>query len=413
MSSNGECGAVVVGGYITGLSTVRALAGLGIPIAVILTDSGDIAHYSRWVSEYHKLFQFSIRPESLLELLEQQSRRWDGWVVLPSGDEAVTVLSRYHEHLERRYRIFTPPWEVTRNLLCKDLVYKAADELGLDIPYIYGDATPETILHADIKFPVVVKPIESRLFVLRFGMKLFVAWNRTELLHYVQELQAVGLRAQIQDLIPGPDNLFYNYTVYVDRTGEPVAELSVRKLRKSPPFFGVVRVAETAKADELKEPTLELIRRIGWRGMASAEYKLDPRDGRYRLMEINCRPFLLQGLAWRAGVNYPLLAWREAAFGERVSASSNGWNGVWIHFLDDIYYGTFFRRIERLSLRQYLAPYRRPKTFAVWSAADPKPFIMHCYKALEKAAAAAVNPDVRAVLRTRVQDIPIEPYRQV
>jgi predicted ATP-grasp superfamily ATP-dependent carboligase len=207
------------------------------------------------------------------------------------------------------------------------------------------------------------------------------------------------------DLIPGPDSLFYNYTVYIDRQGNPAAELGMKKLRKSPPFFGVCRVGEVVEVNELREPTLELLSHVGWRGMASAEYKLDPRDGRYRLIDINARPFLMQGLALRAGVNYPLLAWREAVSGEKVKASYNGWNGVWINFLDDVYYGAFFRETEGLSLRQYLAPYGRRKTFAVWSAADPKPFMTLCYKSLKEAAVAALDHRNRAGRRSCVQGI--------
>ncbi|MGH9907745.1 MAG: hypothetical protein ACRD8U_19420, partial [Pyrinomonadaceae bacterium] len=252
-----------------------------------------------------------------------------------------------------------------------------------------------------------------RPFVSRFGVKLFVARDRTELQRHIQELRAAGLRAQILDLVPGPDSLFYNYTVYIDRAGQPIAELPMRKLRKSPPFFGVVRVAEITKVPQLREPTLNLLRHIEWRGMASAEYKLDPRDGRYRLMEINGRCFLIHALARRAGVNYPLLAWREAVLGEKVSASPNGWDGVWIHLLDDIYYGVFYRGVEQLSLREYLAPYRRPKCYAVWSASDPKPFLMQCYLNLRKAATAAVSARDRAIFRSRVQGMPVDPRKPV
>ncbi len=147
---------------------------------------------------------------------------------------------------------------------------------------------------------MLVKPVESRPFFARFGVKLFVAHDQSELTRYVNELQVLGFKAQIMDFIPGPDSLFYNYTVYIDKSGNPAAELAMKKLRKSPPFFGVVRVGEVIKADKLREPTLELLRRVGWRGIASAEYKLDPRDESYRLIDVNCRPFLSQGLALRA-----------------------------------------------------------------------------------------------------------------
>jgi predicted ATP-grasp superfamily ATP-dependent carboligase len=317
------------------------------------------------------------------------------------------LLAQNRERLERWYRIVTPPWDTTRHVIHKDLTYAAAREVGVDTPRAYGEATLETAARADVVFPVVVKPVESRPFVVRFGVKLFVARDRAELRRHVGDVQAAGLRAQIIDLVPGPDELFYSYTVYIDRRGEPVAELCMRKLRKSPPFFGVVRVAEVATRSELREPTIALLRRIGWRGMASVEYKLDPRDQRYRLMEINGRSFLIQGLAWRAGVNYPLLGWRESVLGENVAARYNGWKGVWVHLLDDLYYALFHRAVEGVAIREYLAPYRRPQIHAVWSPTDPRPFLMQGYNALRQAAAASLDAGVRATLRSHVQGIPV------
>lgn len=406
MSGSTIPGAVVVGGSITGLSSVRSLATHGVPVAVVATSARDLAPHSRWASETHRLPAFHDDPASALELLEQQRERWRGRVVLTNHDEVASLLAQHREHLERWYRIVIPPWETTRQVLQKDLTNAAARAVGVAIPHAYGDATAETVARSDVAYPVVVKPVESRPFVVRFGVKLLVARDRAELTRHVAAVQAAGLRAQIVDLVPGPDDLFHSYTVYLDRDGEPVAELCMRKLRKSPPFFGVVRVAEVAHVPALREPTIALLRHIGWRGMASVEFKLDPRDGCHRLMEVNGRSFLIQGLAWRAGVNYPLLAWREAVLGEKVAARFNGWRGVWIHVLDDLYYGLFHRAVENASWRQYLAPYRRPKTFAVWSAADPRPFLAQGYHALSQAAAASLDGAARATLRGHVQAMP-------
>lgn len=407
MSDPSTPGAVVVGGSITGLSSVRALATHGVPVAVVATSAHDVAPYSRWTSETHRLPAFQDDPASVLALLEQQRERWRGRIVLTNHDEVASLLAQHREHLERWYRILTPPWETTRQVLQKDLTHAAAHAVGVDVPHAYGDATAETAARDDLAYPVVVKPIESRPFVVRLGVKLLVARDRAELVRHVAAVQAAGLRAQIVDLVPGPDDLFHSYTAYLDRHGEPVAELCMRKLRKSPPFFGVVRVAEVAHVPALREPTLALLRHVGWHGMASVEYKLDPRDGKHRLMEINGRSFLIQGLAWRAGVNYPLLAWREAVLGERVAARFNGWPGVWIHVLDDLYYGLFHRAVENVRLTEYLAPYRRPKTYAVWSPADPRPFLAQGYHALRQAAAASLDGAARATLRSHVQAMPV------
>jgi predicted ATP-grasp superfamily ATP-dependent carboligase len=140
--------------------------------------------------------------------------------------------------------------------------------------------------------------------------------------------------------------------------------------------------------------------------LANAEYKLDPRDGRYRLMEINGRCFLMQGLARRAGVNYPLLAWREAVAGEVLRTTPNLWPGVWVDLVDDVWYGALFRRREGLALADYAASYRRPKTFAVWSAADPLPFLVHLGRFAATAARALGSRRLRAALDERVAAMP-------
>jgi D-aspartate ligase len=396
----------VIGGYLAGLTAVRALAGQGIPVAVVATRANDIAHHSRCVAERHVLQAAENQAEALLALLERQGRRWRGWVLLPENDQAVAVLAQNRDRLARWYRTTVPPWEVVRKVLLKDLTYQAARDVGIDLPQVYGDATQETIQGTKLSFPALVKPVESMPFVDRFGRKLFVASNAVELQNRVQELESAGLRGQIVDLIPGPDSLSYNYCAYIDRNGEAIGEFGIRKLRKSPPFFGIGRVARRTQVPELREPTLELLRRLNWHGIAIAEYKLDPRDGRYRLMEVNGRCYGLMGLPLRAGVNYPLLAWSEAVADQRPSASPNAWDGFWVHFLDDVYYGLFFRGREGLSLRQYLSAYRGPRTYAVWSARDPGPFLAECSYTYRKAVAMGTNRRGRTELRDRVQAMP-------
>jgi predicted ATP-grasp superfamily ATP-dependent carboligase len=408
MNEGDKTGVVVIGGGITGLSTVRCLSGLGIPVDVILTDPGDIAHHSRFVRRHYNLFNFQFDPGVLVDLIEGGVGRWMGWSLFPTGDESLEVLSRNLDRLGSSFRVMARPWEQTRQILFKDLTYRAAKEAGVDVPDVYGYATPQECLNENIRFPVVVKPVESRRFVGIFGVKLFVANDRTELLECARKLAVVGLRAIIMDLVPGPDDRFYNYSVYIDRRGEPLAELAMRKLRKSPPFYGVCRAAETAEADCLREPTIELLHRIGWRGVANVEYKLDPRDGKYRLMEVNGRCFLMQGLAWRAGVNYPLLAWKELAAGETIKVSGNDWDGVWVNLIDDLYYGSFYQDIEKLGIRAYLRTYVRPKTHAVWSAADPAPFVFQLYREIRKAISAVVNSRYRGELHGRVQGMPVD-----
>jgi D-aspartate ligase len=187
------------------------------------------------------------------------------------------------------------------------------------------------------------------------------------------------------ELVSGPDDQYYNYTVYLDRQGDPAAEFGIRTLRKSPSGVGDACAAEPAHLPELREPTIALLRRIGWQGTASVEYQRDPRDGHYRLVEITGRCFLSHGLATRSGVNYPLLTWLERARHRPVGAVPNGWRGTWLHLHSDLLYRAFDPRRD-VTWRALARSYCRPWIDAVWSAADPAPFVSQCIGTLRKTA---------------------------
>jgi predicted ATP-grasp superfamily ATP-dependent carboligase len=157
---------------------------------------------------------------------------------------------------------------------------------------------------------------------------------------------------------------------------------------------------------ELREPTIELLRRIGWRGVASAEYKRDPRDGRFRLMEINGRCYLSHMLATRCGVNYPLLTWQEHSRRQRVGATSNGWSGVWLHLHADLLYTMTQERGPDWNWRAFIRSYTGPWIDAVWSAADPGPFVAQWRGTLRKAAQEIRAGREMESVRNRFQAMP-------
>lgn len=396
---------MVVGGYVNALQVARALAATGIRVAVVTTELFDIAHRSRAVSEVVSLPSLNRDPSRLLDLLELRAKRWRGWAVYPTNDQALEALARGRERLGRSYVVIAPPWELSQRLLRKDRFHALVREVGVESARLHGRAEAR-VLDAAIAYPVVVKPVESHRFAAAFGAKLLVAHDRAELASCVARVERAGLEAEVLDLIPGGDEAHYSYTAYFDRRGEPVAGVGMRQLRLSPPFAGVARVAEVCDTAVAREPTLEVLRHVGWRGMASAHYKLDPRDGRLRLLEINGRPSLMHGLARRAGVDCPLLAWNDQVLGEPVAAGWNGWRGVWIHEHADLLHSIFSRRLESVSLGEYIRPYRRPRVYAVWSRRDPTPFLAQWGRTLAQAARLPFSARDRDELRARAEAAP-------
>jgi predicted ATP-grasp superfamily ATP-dependent carboligase len=397
-------GAVVIGGYANGLTTVRALAPLRIPIAVVATRPTDIAQYSKWATERLTLTGFHSDPESLVELLESRGWAWRKRIIFPTNDHSLRVLSTHRDRLSENYVIPVPPWQNTRILLDKFETVRLASRVGISTPKSFGRTIEFQNKDPVLDFPVVIKPRHGHLFYERFRKKLFFVRSRDELDRRVGQLEAASLEGIVQEWIPGGDDCFFNYSVYIDRFGNPLGGFSMHKLRKSPPHFGVCRVSETWVNDELREPTLEFLRAAGWRGMANAEFKRDPRDGSYKLMEINGRCFLMQGLPLRAGINYPNMAVTDFGYGAKPSIQANGWRGVWIHLHAELLYGLLSRHSEQVRFRNFLRPYFKRKTFAVWNCRDPKPFLAQWFKT---AKLALGSPEARKSLFGSIETVPL------
>jgi len=146
-----------------------------------------------------------------------------------------------------------------------------------------------------------------------------------------------------------------------------------------------------------------LLKRLEWRGLACVEYKLDDRDGRYRLMEINGRCPLSNALPTRCGINYPLLAWREHVLRQHVSATSNGWPGVWTHMHADLLYTAMEERGPDWSWKEFARSYAGPWVDAVWSSKDPVPFLAQWAGTVRKAARSLRDNQIRKEIEMRFQ----------
>ena len=368
-------GAVVVGGYINGLGLVRAFGARGIPVAVIVTKPFDMAHKSRWARAHEVIHGLEDSPELLVELLQRRAADWRDWLVIPTNDEAMGSLAKHHDRLSSTYRLACPEWESARYFLDKAEMLDVAHAIGIPSPRCYGSAQ-ESMLDPELRFPVVVKPTCGYRFVARFGVKLFVANTREELAAAIERLTRADLSAQVYDLIPGDDSRIYAYCTYINTRDEQCGGLTIRKLRQGPPFFGSARVAEVV-ADQpiLREMTTEFLSRTGFRGIAAAEFKLDPRDGSFRFMEVNGRSVVYNSLLRKAGMDVADLTWADYMTGEPVRVRPNNWPGVWADLHADVLYSLLYRRHDPISVRRFLAPYRRPTIDAVWSASDPAPSI--------------------------------------
>jgi predicted ATP-grasp superfamily ATP-dependent carboligase len=130
---------------------------------------------------------------------------------------------------------------------------------------------------------------------------------------------------------------------------------------------------------EVRALSLRLLEALNYRGFVAVEFKRDPRDGTYRLMEINPRTASGNQLAISAGVDFPWIGYQHlAATGPANTPPPPPFRvGVgWVSELWDLQAYLLLRRAGALSLRGWLRSVRGAEARALGAWDDPLPLLV-------------------------------------
>lgn len=143
--------------------------------------------------------------------------------------------------------------------------------------------------------------------------------------------------------------------------------------RQHPPEFGRASTyVETIELPILEELSERFLRAINYYGLVELEYKLDPRDGQYRLLDVNGRTWGYNSLGCAAGVDFPYLLFADQT-GAPVQ-SCRGKAGVsWIRLVTDVPTGVMEILKGRQDWLAYLRSVKGYNVEAVFSGEDLLP----------------------------------------
>jgi predicted ATP-grasp superfamily ATP-dependent carboligase len=310
VSGGGAVPAVVVGaGWAAGLSAIRSLGRAGIPVVAVDDRPSAIGFHSRYAQRAVSPERFSDHERFARFLAGIAGRIGRPVPIFPMHDEDVNTIARFSELLGDRFLRPFPDWPVLEPLQDKRHQLAAAAAARVPAPRTAREPTDA------FGYPVLVKPFHSPEFRRRFGVQAFRCDTRGEL--DAAWAQAAGFEPLVQELIPGGDDTLYSLGCYLARDGRPLGLFCGRKLRQTPPGVGTCRVGESVWVDEVVDQGLALLRQLGYHGAAQVEFKRDPRDGAFKLIEVNPRLWQWHGLAAACGVDLTLIAYRHL-LGQRV-----------------------------------------------------------------------------------------------
>ena len=370
-------GGVVVGGDYQGLGIVRSLGRRGIPVCVV-DDERSIARFSRYAT--HAVSTASLRDEQqTVDIVSDIGRRLglDGWVLYPTRDETVAAFSRHRDRLARQFRVPTPAWSTMQWVWDKRNTYRLAETLDIPTPRTWYVDSVEALEQIPGDGPFALKPAIKEHFIYATKAKAWRASTRAELKPLFERAAAhVGSgEVMIQDLIPGGGEQQFAFCAFF-KGGRSLASMVVRRTRQHPPEFG--RASTFVEAIEL--PILEtlserFLRAIDYYGLVELEYKLDPRDGAYRLLDVNGRTWGYHTLGTGAGLDFPYLLFADQ-MGVPLEPRRGRAGVSWIRLVTDLPTGVVEVLGRRLDWREYLRSLRNFQVEAVFNREDPRPGLM-------------------------------------
>jgi D-aspartate ligase len=367
-------GALVVGGDYQGLGIVRSLGRRGVPVCVV-DDERSIARFSRFAT--HAVRVDSLRDQcwTVDAVLRAADRLGlEGWVLYPTREETVAAFSHHRPRLLTRFRVPTPDWASVQWAWDKRKTYALAEQLGIPVPRTWYPRRLDDLRSVDAAPPLVVKPAIKEHFLYATKVKAWKVSTRAELAARFQEATALTGPGEVmvQELVPGDGEQQFAYCAFF-KEGSAVASMVARRRRQHPPEFGrASTLAETTELPLLEALSQRFLKAIGYYGLVELEYKLDRRDGRYKLLDVNARTWGYHTLGQRAGVDFPYLLFADQ-LGERIEPSRARAGVRWIRLVTDL--PTGLRELLRGQL-EWRAYWRSVLGFdieAVFSLDDPLP----------------------------------------
>lgn len=306
--STGIAGVIILGGSYGSLAAARSLGRQGIKVAYFSTQH-TAAQYSRYLT-HHIPWAGPGAPDALEQFLATCDRLgMNGWVVLPSSDHEVQFLTQHHELLSRRFAQVTMPWEVLERLNDKGHLYVLAEALGLDFPRVYWDGDAHQVGADQIRFPVVLKPASTEKVNPLTKAKAWRADSRADYdSKFALATHYMGPRGfVVQEMIPGDGATQFSYAGLWDH-GRELCGLTARRSRQFPAEFGTSPFVETVDLPRVADEARRLLKAVDYHGLVEVEFKLDRRDDRLKLLDVNTRIWAWIGLGAAAGLDFPVLA---------------------------------------------------------------------------------------------------------
>ncbi len=288
------------------LAVIRSLGRKGVHVDFAADFPGSVCAFSKYTKKVFPMpnagKQTTAWVESLGNILTEN--RYD--LVIPTADNYLVPCVKNRKILEKLALFAIPDDYGFEYTYDKNKTLKLAEKLGVPCPHSYTIQTPEDIelVLNELRFPVIVKPVSSKVWTSesRHALKVQLVKNEDDLRKLLEKyLKITPVLVQSYHTGIGLGQEFLCHK------GRIVARFQHQRVHEPLGGGGSSYRKSVQMHPALLEHSGKLLSELNWTGVAMVEYKFDPASADAVLMEINGRFWGSLPLAIHAGVDFPAL----------------------------------------------------------------------------------------------------------
>ncbi|NIO21270.1 MAG: hypothetical protein GTN53_33685 [Candidatus Aminicenantes bacterium] len=366
--------AVVLGMFDTGLGVGRSLGRNGIKVFGFDMVK-NIGFYSKFINA--ELCPDPLKEEDeFIDFLVDFSRKQKNKpVLLITADYFLNAISRNRNLLKEHFLFNIAAHNIIETVSDKFKQTQMAADAGILVPKTYF---PENLKEAcrvaeNISYPAFIKGQNVNQWRVKLCTKGFVVKSKEEFIGHYEKIFSNEVKAIAQEVIPGPDTNHFKVCSYISKEGEILLNFTLQKIRQIPVRFGVGSCVKSIHFPELLDTGIRFFKHINYTGVGSAEFKVNERDGKLYLIELNQRYWQQNSLSEKCGMNFPLYDYLHVT-GQNPAPSSHFFENIkWVSInIDWSSYREYGKKGE-LSFPEWIRSLNGQKVFSDFARDDLKP----------------------------------------
>lgn len=385
--------AIVFGGSTNALGQIRAIHQAGYTcINVVENCVHAWSRKSKYCKGYLAPHPYNEREECLSFVRKLIQSLDDKPFLFFASDDWMDLVGENEQEFRSIAHIPQMEWAGMQDLYNKKYLYRIAEENNIPYPKTIELESLAELPNAldTLQPPFIVKPqtTVSQNEVSKAGV---VSYHRTQKFNDKESALAwsnkllennVDFPVLAQEFIPGDATKLFTLTSFSNREGDLIAGSVGHKLRQFPPVAGRITSGVLKHDDELFEQGKRFLKQIRFYGLANTEFKLDDRDGKYKLMEINTRLGAWNYSTLYAGLNLIKIAIEDyQGMGYKGIPFTREKDGaIWYNLSYDLAAALVMNK--KIGEKEYSMTFRQWKKSlgknhfeAVWDRHDMMPFI--------------------------------------